>query len=117
MRAERDKRAKILTAEGEREYQILTAEGERQAKIARADGEAQSKLLVADAERKSILLVAEALKESGADPAQYQITLKYIEAFQGLVQKGDKTVVLPYESSALLGSVKTMADIFNKQVL
>ncbi len=114
MRAERDKRAKILTAEGEKEYQIRVAEGERQAKIERAEGEAQSRLLVADAERKSILLVAEALKEYNVDPAQYQIALKYITAFEGLVQKGDKTVVLPYESSALLGSLKTVANLFDK---
>jgi len=114
MRAERDKRARILTAEGEKEYQIRVAEGERQAKIERAEGEAQSRLLVADAERKSILLVAEALKEYNVDPAQYQIALKYITAFEGLVQKGDKTVVLPYESSALLGSLKTVANLFDK---
>ncbi len=114
MRAERDKRAKILTAEGEKEYQIRVAEGERQAKIERAEGEAKSRLLVADAERKSILLVAEALKEYNVDPAQYQIALKYITAFESLVQKGDKTVVLPYESSALLGSLKTMANLFDK---
>ena len=76
MRAERDKRAKILTADGEREYQIRVAEGDRSAKITRAEGEAQSKLLVADAERKSILLIAEALKDYNVDPAQYQIALK-----------------------------------------
>jgi regulator of protease activity HflC (stomatin/prohibitin superfamily) len=114
MRAERDKRAKILTADGEREYQIRVAEGEKQARIARAEGEAQSKLLVADAERKSIELIAEAVKGSKVDPAQYQVALKYVQAFAQLVQKGDKTVVLPYESSALLGGVKTLADIFKQ---
>lgn len=114
MRAERDKRAKILTADAEREYQIRVAEGEKQAKIARAEGEAQSKLLVADAERKSIELIAEAVKGSEVDPAQYQVALKYVQAFAQIVQKGDKTVVLPYESSALLGSVMTLADIFKK---
>lgn len=112
MRAERDKRAKILQADGEREYNIRTADGERQAKIARAEGEAQSKLLVADAERKSIELIASAVANTGTDPAQYQIALKYVSAFEQIVQKGDKTVVLPYESSALLGSVKTLAEIF-----
>jgi regulator of protease activity HflC (stomatin/prohibitin superfamily) len=112
MRAERDKRAKILTAEGEREYQIRVAEGERQAKITRAEGEAQSRLLVADAEKKAILLVAEALEGFNINAAEYQIALKYIQAFEGLVQKGDKTVVLPYESSALLGSVKSISEIF-----
>ncbi|HPF08765.1 MAG: SPFH/Band 7/PHB domain protein [Candidatus Cloacimonetes bacterium] len=114
MRAERDKRAKILTAEGEREYQIRVAEGERQAKITRAEGEAQSRLLVADAEKKAILLVAEALQGFNINAAEYQIALKYIQAFEGLVQKGDKTVVLPYESSALLGSVKSISEILGK---
>ena len=114
MRAERDKRAKILTAEGEREYQIKVAEGEKQSKITRAEGEAQSKLLVAEAEKKSIQLVAEALQNTKMDAAEYQLALKYVMAFQELIQKGDKTVVLPYESSALLGSVKALSDVFGK---
>jgi len=114
MRAERDKRAKILQADGEREYQIRVAEGEKQAKIARADGEAQAKLLVAEAERKSIELIAESVKGSGTDPAQYLIALKYVSAFQEVTKQGDKTVVVPYESSALLGSVKTLANIYEK---
>ncbi len=114
MRAERDKRAKILTAEGEREYQIKVAEGEKQSKITRAEGEAQSKLLVAEAEKRSIQLVAEALQNTRMDAAEYQLALKYVIAFQELIQKGDKTVVLPYESSALLGSVKALSDVFGK---
>lgn len=112
MRAERDKRAKILQADGEREYNIRTADGERQAKIARAEGDAQSKLLVADAERKSIEFIAEAVKNTGTDPAQYQIALKYVAAFHEIVKNGDKTVVVPYESSAMLGSVKILEEIF-----
>lgn len=114
MRAERDKRAKILQADGEREYQVRVAEGEKLAKIARADGEAQAKLLVADAERKSIELIAEAVKNTGTDPAQYQIALKYITAFQEIVKQGDKTVVVPYEATAMLGSLKTMEELFHK---
>ncbi|PKN74318.1 MAG: hypothetical protein CVU49_08845 [Candidatus Cloacimonetes bacterium HGW-Cloacimonetes-2] len=114
MRAERDKRAKILQGDGEREYQVRVAEGERQAKIARADGEAQSKLLVADAERKSIQMIQEAVVSTGTDAAQYQLALKYIDAFQSLVQQNDKVVMLPYESSALLGSVKSLEQIFKK---
>ncbi len=114
MRAERDKRAKILQAEGERDYQIRVADGEKQAKIARAEGEAQSKLLVADAERKAIQLIAEAVRETATDPAQYQIALKYVAAFHDIVKQGDKTVVVPYESTALLGSLKTMEGIFKK---
>ena len=114
MRAERDKRAKILQADGEREYQIRVAEGERQAKIARADGEAQAKLLVAEAEKKSIQFIHEAVKDTQTDAAQYQIALKYVAAFQEIVKQGDKTVLVPYESSALLGSLKTLEGIFKK---
>lgn len=114
MRAERDKRAKILQADGEREYAIRTADGEKMARIARAEGEAQSKLLVADAERKSIEMIAEAVKGTATDPAQYQVALKYVAAFQEIVKQGDKTVIVPYESSALLGSVKTLANIFKQ---
>jgi len=114
MRAERDKRAKILQADGEREYQVRVADGERLAKIARAEGEAQAKLLVADAEKKSIALIAEAVKGSGTDPAQYLVALKYVAAFREVTKQGDKTVVVPYETSALHGSVKTLANIFQK---
>lgn len=114
MRAERDKRAKMLTGDADREFQIRVAEGDKQAKIARAEGEAQAKLLVADAESKSIRLIADAVGSTGTDPAQYLIALKYVAAFQEVTKQGDKTVVIPYESSALMGSVKTLANIFEK---
>jgi len=114
MRAERDKRAKILQTDGEREFQIRVAEGDKTAKITRAEGEAQAKLLVAEAERKSIELIASSVKDSKTDPAQYLIALKYVAAFSEVTKQGDKTVVIPYESSALLGSVKTLANIFEK---
>lgn len=114
MRAERDKRAKMLTGDADREFQIRVAEGDRQAKIARAEGEAQAKLLVADAERKSIQMIAEAVQNTKTDPAQYLIALKYVTAFSEVTKQGDKVVVVPYESAALLGSVKTLANIFEK---
>ncbi len=112
MRAERDKRAKILEADGAREFNIRTADGERQAKIARAEGEAQAKLLVADAERKAIQYIAEAVKATQTDPAQYLLAIKYIAAFNDIVKQGDKTVVVPYETQALLGSIKSLQQIF-----
>jgi len=114
MRAERDKRAKMLTGDADREFQIRVAEGDKQAKIARAEGEAQAKLLVADAERKSIQMIDEAVKDTHTDPAQYLIALKYVAAFQEVTKQGDKTVVIPYESAALIGSVKTLANIFQQ---
>ncbi|HNX00302.1 MAG TPA: SPFH domain-containing protein [Candidatus Cloacimonadota bacterium] len=112
MRAERDKRARILEADGEREYQVRVADGDRQAKINRAQGEAEAKLLVADAEKRSIQMIAEAVSTTKTDPAQYMLALKYIIAFNDIVQKGDKTVVVPYEASAMLGSIKMMEQLF-----
>lgn len=112
MRAERDRRAKILEAEGEKRSQILVAEGDKEARITRAEGEARSKILVAQAESEAIMKVAESLKLSDTDPAQYLIALRYIAAFNDVIQNNDKTLVVPYESSAMLGSVKAMEKIF-----
>ncbi len=65
MRAERDRRAKILTAEGEKRSQILIAEGKKEAEIARAEGEARAKFLVAEAEAKAINKVSSAVEKTG----------------------------------------------------
>ena len=122
MRAERDKRAlileaegtkqaKILEAEGTKQEKILEAEGYKNAQITRAEGEAKSKLLVAEAEAEAIRKIADAVKSTKMDPAEYQIALKYIATFGELIQKGDKTVVLPYEATSLLGSVKTIQQL------
>ncbi len=68
MRAERDRRAAILTAEGVKQSQILTAEGEKQAAILRAEGDAQSQILRAEGEARAILQVFDAIHEGDADP-------------------------------------------------
>lgn len=112
MRAERDKRAKILESEGEKQAQMLVAEGERNAAITRAEGEAKSRLIVADAEAEAIRKIANAVSSSKIDPAQYLIAMKYIGTFSEMVQKGDKTIVLPYEATAMLGSIKSIEQIF-----
>jgi regulator of protease activity HflC (stomatin/prohibitin superfamily) len=112
MRAERDRRAKILEAEGEKRSAILVAEGDKDAQIARAEGEAKARLLVADAEAKAIARIADSVENTGTDPAQYLIALKYVKAFHNIIQKEDKTVVVPYEASSMLGSLKMIEKIF-----
>jgi regulator of protease activity HflC (stomatin/prohibitin superfamily) len=112
MRAERDRRAKILEAEGDKRSQILVAEGDKVARITRAEGEAQAKIKVAEAEAKAIKEVSKAVESTGTDPAQYLLAVKYISAFKEIVQNNDKTVVVPYEASAMLGSVKALEKIF-----
>jgi len=108
MRAERDRRAKILEAEGDKRSQILVAEGDREAKITRAEGEAKSKIMVAEAEAKAIQEISNSVKATGTDPAQYLLAIKYITAFNKIVQNNDKTVLIPYEATSMLGSVKPL---------
>ena len=67
MRAERDRRATILTAEGIKQSAILTAEGNKQSAILNAEGEAQSKILRAEGEARAILQVFDAIHEGDAD--------------------------------------------------
>ncbi|MGO1319090.1 MAG: SPFH domain-containing protein [Galactobacter sp.] len=68
MRAERDRRAAILTAEGTKQSQILTAEGERQAAILSAEGEAKAAVLKARGEAEAIETVFDAVHTADADP-------------------------------------------------
>ena len=111
MRAERDRRAKILEAEGIKQSKILVAEGEKGANITEAQGLAQARILRAEGEANAIKKISEAVISTGTDPAQYLLALKYIQAFEKLIQKDDKTVVLPYEATSLLGSLKAMGKI------
>jgi regulator of protease activity HflC (stomatin/prohibitin superfamily) len=68
MRADRDKRAAILTAEGVKQAQILTAEGEKQSAILRAEGQRESQKLVAEGQAKAIETVFAAIHAGDADP-------------------------------------------------
>ena len=109
--AEGKKQAGILEAERKKQAEILEAEGDKNAQILRSEGEARSRLLIAEAEADSIKRIEEALHKAKIDPAQYQLSQKYIAAFAEMVQKGDKTVVLPYEASSLLGAVKSIKSL------
>lgn len=117
MRAERDKRATILEAEGQKQSAILQAEGKRQSQISEAEGEKQAEILraegqanaiqrVADAEAGAIRAVTESLRLGKADPAQYLLAVKYIEAYKEMVQGGNsKVVYIPYEATGVLGAL------------
>ncbi|HEY5224004.1 MAG TPA: SPFH domain-containing protein [Microbacteriaceae bacterium] len=79
MRAERDRRAVILTAEGNKQSEILNAEGMRQAAILKAEGDAKAAVLRAEGEGKAITTVFGAIHAGDADPKllayQYLLTL------------------------------------------
>lgn len=124
MRAERDKRAAILTAEADKQSKILESEGEKQkninyaagmkeSNILEAEGQAAAKIKVATAEAESIRLIADAIKETKMDPAQYLIALKYIETLASMTSgKDNKVVYMPYEASGILGSVGSIQEMF-----
>lgn len=125
MRAERDRRAMILEAEGLKQSKILEAEGikqseinkaegMRQAMVLKASGEAEARIKVAEAESEAVLKVTKTIQDAGGDPTRYLVALKYIEAFREIVSgKDNKVIYLPYEASALLGSVSSIKDIFD----
>ena len=127
MRAERDRRATILEAEGQKQSEILKAEGARQSDINRAEGakqalvlratgEAEARIKIAEAEAEAVLKVTKAIKESGGNPTTYLIALKYIDALKEMVSgKDNKVVYMPYEASAVLGSIGSIRDMFGPQ--
>lgn len=95
--------------------QQMQAERERRAKILKAEGEAQAKILQANAEAEAILKIAESIKGSQADPASYQIAIKYIETLKEMVSgKDNKTIYIPYEASNMLSSLGCIKDIFKQ---
>jgi regulator of protease activity HflC (stomatin/prohibitin superfamily) len=107
MRADRDKRATILTAEGVKQSQILTAEGDRQAAILRAEGDARAQVLRAEGEANAIQQVFGAI-HSG-NPDQKLLAYQYLQMLPEIA-RGDsnKVWIVPSElGEALkgLGSV------------
>lgn len=103
MRAERDRRAAILTAEGHKQSQILTAEGDKQAAILRAEGIAQSKVLTAEGEARAILQVFDAIHRGDADPKL--LAYQYLQMLPQVAQGNSSQIwVIPAEfTSALEG--------------
>ena len=108
MRAERDKRATILTAEGEKQSQILTAEGARQAEILRAEGDAQAAVLRAKGEAEAIEKVFKAIHDADADDRV--LAYQYIQQLKEIANgQASKIWVIPAELS---GAAQKIAEAF-----
>jgi regulator of protease activity HflC (stomatin/prohibitin superfamily) len=102
MRAERDKRAAILTAEGFKQSQILTAEGEKQAAILRAEGQREAQVLQAEGESKAIETVFGAIHRGDAD--QKLLAYQYLQMLPRIAQgESNKIWVIPSEFVQTLG--------------
>ena len=124
MKAERDRRAAILEAEGlkksailkaegQKEAAINQAEGEKQAAILKAEGIAQARVIEADAEKEAIGRIITALADKGK-PDQYLVAMKYLETMQAITSgENNKIVYMPYEATGILSSVDGIKEMFN----
>jgi regulator of protease activity HflC (stomatin/prohibitin superfamily) len=104
MRADREKRAAILTAEGVKQSQILTAEGEKQSSILRAEGQRQAAILQAEGQAKAIDTVFRAIHEGDADPKL--LAYQYLQVLPQIAQgESNKVWIIPSEVTAALGQL------------
>jgi len=102
MRADREKRAAILTAEGVKQSQILTAEGEKQAAILKAEGARQAMILQAEGQSKAIGTVFQAIHEGKPDAEL--LAYQYLQVLPQLAQgESNKVWIIPSELSRALG--------------
>jgi regulator of protease activity HflC (stomatin/prohibitin superfamily) len=101
MRAEREKRAAILTAEGARQSQILTAEGEKQGNILRAEGEKQSAILKSEGQAQAIQTVFQSIHDGDPDPKL--LAYQYLQMLPQLAQGPGSTLwMIPSEVTSAL---------------
>lgn len=123
MKAERDKRAAILEAEGVRQSAILTAEGEKQARILRAEGEAEAVRKVADAERYREIAIAEGEAQAirnvfqgihDGRPTHDLLAYKYLETLQRIAQGQATKIFLPIEAAGILAGIAAAGAAFKE---
>lgn len=104
MRAERDRRALILTAEGTKQSAILTAEGQRQAAILQAEGDAKAAVLRAQGEAEAIQTVFRAIHEGDPDPKL--LAYQYLQTLPQIAQgEANKLWIVPSELTEALKGI------------
>ncbi len=114
MRAERDRRAAILTAEGVKQSQILTAEGEKQSSILRAEGQRESQILQAQGQSKAIETVFEAIHRGDADPKL--LAYQYLQMLPQIAQgDANKVWIIPSEFTQAMQNIGAAVDSLPKR--
>jgi regulator of protease activity HflC (stomatin/prohibitin superfamily) len=104
MRADREKRAAILTAEGVKQSQILEAEGEKQSSILRAEGQRQSMILQSEGQAKAIDTVFAAIHEGKPDPQL--LAYQYLQVLPQIAQgASNKVWIIPSELTQAIGNI------------
>jgi regulator of protease activity HflC (stomatin/prohibitin superfamily) len=113
MRAERDRRAAILQAEGVKQSQILTAEGEKQSSILRAEGQRESQRLYAEGQAKAIETVFSAIHAGDPDPKL--LAYQYLQMLPQIAQGGaNKVWIIPSEITNALGGIGSAVEAITK---
>ena len=104
MRADREKRAAILQAEGVKQSQILTAEGEKQSAILKAEGQKQAAILAAQGQAEAIGTVFKAIHDGDPDPKL--LAYQYLQVLPQIAQgDANKVWVIPSELTRALGGL------------
>ncbi len=119
MKAEREKRANILDAEGYRAAAILKAEGIKESQILAAEGEkeasfreAEARERLAEAEARATAMVSKAIAQGDVQAINYFVAQKYTEALTEIAKApNQKVIMMPLEASSLIGSIAGIADI------
>jgi regulator of protease activity HflC (stomatin/prohibitin superfamily) len=119
MKAEREKRAEILTAEGQRQSAILKAEGQKQSQILEAEGrreaafrDAEARERLAQAEAKATQMVSDAVSAGNVSALNYFIAQQYLKAFGEIAKSpNQKILMLPIEATGVLGALGGIAEI------
>jgi len=114
MKAERERRAVILEAEGQKRSAILKAEGKAEAIKKVADADKYQKLTVAKGEAEAIQTVYRAIHEGR--PTNDLIAIKYLEALQKIADGQATKVFLPYEASGILGSIAGIGELLKEKL-
>ena len=119
MKAEREKRANILEAEGMRASEILRAEGQKQARILEAEGrresafrDAEARERGAEAEARATKVVSDAIETGGTQSLNYFIAQKYVEAVGKFATSPNaKTILFPVEATQLIGTLGGIGEL------
>ncbi len=121
MKAERERRAVVTEAEGQKRSAILRAEGVKQARVLEAEGQAEAIKRVAEADKYQKLTVAEGEGQAiervfgaihNGDPTPDLITIRYLDALQGMADGKATKIFLPVETSGILGSLGAIKEMW-----
>ena len=119
MKAEREKRAQILTAQGDREAEILRAQGLKQSQILEAEGrreaafrDAEARERGAEAEAKATQMVSEAIAAGDLQAVNYFVANRYVDALKEVAAApNQKVIMMPIEATNVIGSLAGIGEL------